>query len=65
MSYLEVTRFRYWVTIIVLPTLLNNEVSNDQHHGVPGEDVVPAELLLVPQGYPPIPSNPGQLGPDI
>ena len=46
-------------------TLLDDEVGNDEHHCVAREDVVPTELLLVTQRYPPISSNSGQLGPNL
>ena len=49
MRCLELRIIRNLINIIVPPTLFNNEVSNDQDHGVPREDVVPTELLLVPQ----------------
>ena len=46
-------------------TFLDNEIGNDENHGVAGEDVVATELLLVSQRYPSVSGNSGQLGPDI
>ena len=51
--------------LIAVLTLLDNEIGNDENHGVAGEDVVATELLLVTQRYSSISSYSGQLGPNL
>ena len=51
--------------LIAVLTLLDNEIGNDENHGVAGEDVVATELLLVTQRYSSISSYPCQLGPNL
>ena len=37
------------VMMLALITVSDHQVAHDQHHGVPGEDVVPTEGLFIPQ----------------